>query len=1389
MNIPLLNLIIQPLLGAAAGYITNEYAINMLFKTYTPLKLGGIIPKTREAFIENVSTLVEEDIINKEKIEAILNDESFTKNFNSLINDFFTKSIYEVTDNLNISENPFTYSMLSDTEALINEQIKLKIPELIDFLSEEISLCNILDKSQINIIIEKLFNYLLNITKDSKLADKLALNIINNNENTSLMDIIGYDVSAIISKNISDILIENFSYRKSSDSSTKADDSSSNFQAINFLINEIFEKTNISNLLFEFLKKFTAEKEDKLRDKISSILSNITKSYEFTELISVFSQKLISYGKSLDIPLLKLMDEACINNFRDILYSESVEMSDIIISFANSNKFGLQNLLEEAIVETINEQDSAKKAILSMAKGSILNSISKNDISELISEYFKNSNNRLNLCSLASMKLKEYLQSTTVSEAINILEEKEVLSAETLKEFLFTYISSNSKDFSDKILVFIKNQINDESIEKNIRFKLQDAFINKIILSSKTKDFLNNQLSIYLTKLFDKNLREILQHNFMTSDNENEYALNFNDNICNYLEQNRTRIIETLSVALDSAVENKSLNELLNNDFLSNSEANNNFIIVEILQKKISEQKEKIAKKSTYELYDKLNRIDDLHENSSKLLKNAVINNLDSLLHKFVKGMSVKNLSQLDDDNLVKMAQSFIGNNLKPIMLFGGMLGFIAGLILAFLQPNNNVFALVSIGGTFTCALVGYLTNAIAIAMLFRPYEEIRILRHIPFFRHFSLGYIAKNKANLAEGMSQTISEYLLTKDSMNELIDTYKDSIKEALLSNISKDNYELLSNLFVNNKDKIAGSLYDYALKALNNNKRNISEAIVRELEKIKANDFVYKFENNISEYIINSKPYFNALVFKYLSDITTSGHFDSSGVKSKTIRSILPKSTMNSINKFAKIGFYGAYDKVISYVDIENIHKFAVGYDENYQKLISKNLSEILPIESLFSTDNAWKIINKYKNLNSPKKIGEVFDKKIATLLNNLLYSFFNDIGVNSHKLIKPIKPHISKIVKEKITSNFNFLAKVSYNMMGGDKIIDSVIEKVLSDKLPKLMLNKKDELYDSCSNYLNSKLLNLNISEFGISFNFDIIANSSAYNINDVISPISDFANEKAACIKIKKLLETLSFDSIDAIFSSYNREISALVESLSSKLSFNKDNIISYVNMLIEKYIGKLMDNTSINQLLKSISSDDLKNVSDNIINILFKESLISKSTQDILESIRDYGRELYVSELIDKDNFIEKFEKTIDCLFDERVLESPYKKMADKDTNVQLLFTKTIDDVLSATSKDGFAFINNESKEYLLNKVSDAAILSLRNNLSTMLNDIEFDEIAKEQINSMSARKIHLMFNSFAGKYFRTLIIYGLWGAVFGINTIAGLALAAVYGLKNLIKK
>ena len=127
-------------------------------------------------------------------------------------------------------------------------------------------------------------------------------------------------------------------------------------------------------------------------------------------------------------------------------------------------------------------------------------------------------------------------------------------------------------------------------------------------------------------------------------------------------------------------------------------------------------------------------------------------------------------------------------------------------------------------------------------------------------------------------------STYLRLFNRMNDLIDTYKDSIKDNLIYNISKNNYEAVSTILMNNKDKIVSSITEYTKEILVTNKNNISNTISTELENANINDLLTQneFADKLSQYIINSKDYFNEQASNYLLKISSSD---------ATIASILP------------------------------------------------------------------------------------------------------------------------------------------------------------------------------------------------------------------------------------------------------------------------------------------------------------------------------------------------------------------------------------------------------------------------------------------------------------------------------------------------------------------
>ena len=100
----ILFIFMQGFSGAVAGYITNKYAVNMIFKEYTPLKIGGAVKKNKVKFIEEISELVEKDIINSETLIGSIESKDFSDVIDSACIDFMTNSLNDVFNGVKLKK-------------------------------------------------------------------------------------------------------------------------------------------------------------------------------------------------------------------------------------------------------------------------------------------------------------------------------------------------------------------------------------------------------------------------------------------------------------------------------------------------------------------------------------------------------------------------------------------------------------------------------------------------------------------------------------------------------------------------------------------------------------------------------------------------------------------------------------------------------------------------------------------------------------------------------------------------------------------------------------------------------------------------------------------------------------------------------------------------------------------------------------------------------------------------------------------------------------------------------------------------------------------------------------------------------------------------------------
>ena len=154
---------------------------------------------------------------------------------------------------------------------------------------------------------------------------------------------------------------------------------------------------------------------------------------------------------------------------------------------------------------------------------------------------------------------------------------------------------------------------------------------------------------------------------------------------------------------------------------------------------------------------------------------------------------------------------------------------------------------------------IGYITNWIAVRMLFRPINPIKLGK---FTLPFTPGIIPKNKKRIAESIGKAISETLLTEETLqNNLLSEKKlDELKEKISQYIYKlsENHltlkdgfsiyiseDIYNKSFIKIKNNLTKSIYNTVLEA------NLNAAKVIDEKGFPATKVVEKLAEWTAEY----------------------------------------------------------------------------------------------------------------------------------------------------------------------------------------------------------------------------------------------------------------------------------------------------------------------------------------------------------------------------------------------------------------------------------------------------------------------------------------------------------------------------------------------------------
>lgn len=1384
MNEVFYNYILQALLGAAAGYITNDYAINMLFKEYTPLKIGGVIKKTRSEFIDNLSSLVENDIVNKEKLMKTLSDEEFKDKFEQLTEDFYKNCLYDATGKAKFADIDGIDSTFYTTGEFVEKYLQEHMIKLFEILFNDFNLSHFLTEEQINKITDSLYHSVSDSVKNTNIIEEELVYLYAEKGNIKLSEFIDTGKLRSVADNIILKLNEEIKNSHKTDSSLMDIYDTLKFgEAFSLAKNNFYEKS-LRDVIFI---------DDEFRDKSVSMFLNYVNSNSGQNTVYDLCESLFAYIKSSNKTLFDIIDASFEINLKSFLSENLPPVTENIVEWIRKNNSEINKLIEDSVDEVIKEADPLKSKLLNTIKHSYLSNLSeKYNIVQKIIHHVEQETEPEKLGKNLSIKLIDYLSKSSIGEILSEAESNNAISPSKMTDYITSYLNNSSKaiidEFIDKVLdLKIKDILPEESYSENIiKNKAMELIKNKIIASSFINKSLSQKLHLLLENYFNKNINQII-----TRDNLNNYIPEIKSYLVKAVSDNKNNISELLKHEIEKSIQSSDVHDYLkNNPNLSN-------IIKNKILNEYHVMTNGVKNKNLYFLFDKLNQIDNINKNSSEMLRNLIINNMETILSGSIKAIVFENLNKLSDDELVDFANDFIGRELQPIMYFGGILGLIAGIILAAVQNSPTDFGAVTIANMFTCALVGLLTNVIAIDMIFKPYKEIKILSKIPFLRNFALGYIVKNKNVFAKNTAHFVDNHLLSRESINELFNKYENNIKSSLFKGIAENDYFILQKILLNNEDNIVSGTYGFTKDLLNKKSENISEFFANKTDDYKISSLLSPVHVN---YIVNLMLEKQPIVDNKLSQYAYL-YLDSD----KSIKSQIPSSFAHyariKLGQVTEIYYQKTSDNL---KNNDYVKSFILQYEDKYITVIDKNLNEIFSQEQIKLFENmsshkiseiamshesrknimetVSKLIDKY--VVGEKTFGEIFNGKVKNYVDSKIPLIFDKLSHSVKNNIIKSKPVISINVQNEIKQSLGLLERGMFSLMGGSDIVDDLMHKIIVEKLPLFIDNKRLELTEIFASAVNHSFYNKKVKDFSSNINKEQMTSildsyfSNEENvefINRKIKFTISRVAKKAEATNLRNLLKYFALSDLNIFMSRYEQELSMLSNDLTQKITANKAAAVEKISFLLNEISDSFIDNVSFKDLKGDITEHDVKKYVGDLSDILNKKDFSKNSLIKFINNYKEYANDKNLSFFISKENLKLSTASFIKNIFVNK----------EKEISIKSLYHILLKNALSSN----FSFIHENTKSYAVNLFVVSSIKSIRRNLDKILKAVKFDQLAQEEIQSMEPKKIHEMFNSFMGKYFTRLKIYGVWGFVFGINAIIGLTLTGIKIIGEIFKK
>lgn len=1355
-------ILLQVISGAAAGYITNDIAIQMLFKKYFG-KFGGVIVNTRDSFEENVSELVESEVINHETLKEEINSPGFRKELLNVISDLYNINLKNKCEdkyfgqikNYDESKDKIIENFNNDSKLLFDKIIKSGV--------SNICVDNLISDDGKDVIANNLYNLAYGVLKDNNYTYKFYNNLIEEHNEKKLEDLLTPKVFNLFENKIlkgieglGEDILNNYSDK------------------LDTTYNNVYDVLGLDVFIDEFIENF---EEKSLLDVIGRNNSLILvreikerfirfiKSSEGKKILNNLSLMVIEILKEQNTTLEEVLDTSMKPKINNFFMERLPEIISQIVSWLRRNQGNFELAIEQSVDEVISECGVIKEKILRFIRNTFINDIARRyEIVDKGINYLEKYKDDRELGEKLSRKILQIFRKKTIGEIISYLEANKIISSNGIQEFLKFNVEA------------VIDKLSDESL-----LKLFDIKINKIVpkdldIKSLIRKKIKNEINLIIRKnfengIFEKKLKETIKNELLLFKNKklkDVIGKNKNETIeligkysLSKIKDSEFKLIKKIKSEINENLGQKELDDILPDEVFNLASKKSKKLVLE----KIETGLENLKGTLINDFVKELSESEGANDRTGDIFLKIINNKLEEMLKGNISKVVASNIHKLDNNELNNMVKDFMGRELKAINIAGAGLGGVVGLAAGNLSGNIGL-------NIVLYSAIGLITNSMAIGMLFRPYKPFIGIQ----------GVVPKNKPRFAKNMAKFIDERLLNEKVAAEIFCNKKEEILKVLKKDISENNFKLIEKLFLENSNSIFEFSYELIKNKIITSRNEISREIGYSIGEMRLDilsssdlkDKLSKLKIKLIEEL--DEVLFNEIIIKLRSH--------------NSLEKIIPKEIKNNLNnmleeKIEEIIKNKGIDnlqntKVLNFIynnlngKNEIFHKKLVdiiGKDTALGKDIGEYLGNVLKSEN-FKT-NITKSIKKgfSKEFDKNKNMNELFNGKLVDIIYNNKERFVDDFYNKISDCFRNERYNLTNVAINGVRSELGFFEKGAYNLMGGDSLISRVISKFLDDKIPYLIGDSKNTISRITERMIND-FSNSRVDKFSIELKSSSVSTIVEYVSNSIIlkermQDISDIIIRNFLDKTPEDYLRIIKIKNLVDLFKLFEKDIICVLENIKIASDEKVEKFSKIIGRLLESFIDEKIYPLEVGELTKEIKDDEIREIMNKIYYHVFYSNTFENIGKDYSKSLLDEIKNIDVSELVD----ISDFEQNIEDLLNN---DQWHKNL--KETLKEKCKSEFENNLLGM-----FNSIENSTKEETLEIIVTSFIDSLADNFQEVLNSLNIAEITEKEINLMSNAKLREVFLRIVGTYFRKLKIYGINGFLFGINNLFSIFLVFTY--------